>query len=130
MPILGDLHEVLLRKRECRRMANILNRLVHGSAATFNQKQMWILSNKYVVLIFQSYPGICCWGMFVALDFVWARGKRRQNCRKSNLVDEAWKLLVSNELAGEYLLEIFKVIRAYGWFCNLCNTGPCRFLLL
>lgn len=24
------------------------------------------------------------------------------------------KLLVSNELAGEYLLEIFKVIRAYG----------------
>ena len=33
---------------------------------------------------------------------------------KAIFVDEAWKLLVSNELAGEYLLEIFKVIRAYG----------------
>ena len=30
MPILGDLHEVLMRKEECRRMANILNRLVSG----------------------------------------------------------------------------------------------------
>lgn len=36
MPILGDFYEVLLRKQECRRMANILNRLVHGSASTFN----------------------------------------------------------------------------------------------
>ena len=70
MPILGDLHEVLLRKRECRRMANILNRLVHGSAATFNQKTNVDLSNKYVVLDISELSGDLLLGMFVALDFI------------------------------------------------------------
>lgn len=114
MPILGDLHEVLLRKRECRRMANILNRLVHGSAATFNQKTNVDLSNKYVVLDISELSGDLLLGMFVALDFVWAKAKEDRTVEKAIFVDEAWKLLVSNELAGEYLLEIFKVIRAYG----------------
>lgn len=114
MPILGDLHEVLLRKAECRRMANILNRLVHGSAATFNQKTNVDLSNKYVVLDISELSGDLLLGMFVALDFVWAKAKEDRTVEKAIFVDEAWKLLVSNELAGEYLLEIFKVIRAYG----------------
>mgnify|MGYP002647724679 CR=1 FL=1 len=47
MPILGDLHEVLMRKEECRRMANILNRLVSGSASSFNQQTNVDLENKY-----------------------------------------------------------------------------------
>lgn len=114
MPILGDLYEVLLRKRECRRMANILNRLVHGSASTFNQKTNVDLSNKYVVLDISELSGDLLLGMFVALDFVWAKAKEDRTVEKAIFVDEAWKLLVSNELAGEYLLEIFKVIRAYG----------------
>lgn len=114
MPILGDLHEVLLRKTECRRMANILNRLVHGSASTFNQKTNVDLSNKYVVLDISELSGDLLLGMFVALDFVWAKAKEDRTVEKAIFVDEAWKLLVSNELAGEYLLEIFKVIRAYG----------------
>lgn len=75
MPILGDLYEVLLRKRECRRMANILNRLVHGSASTFNQKTNVDLSNKYVVLDISELSGDLLLGMFVALDFVWAKAK-------------------------------------------------------
>lgn len=114
MPILGDLYEVLLRKRECRRMANILNRLVHGSASTFNQKTNVDLSNKYVVLDISELSGDLLLGMFVALDFVWAKAKEDRTVEKAIFVDEAWKFLVSNELAGEYLLEIFKVIRAYG----------------
>lgn len=42
------------------------------------------------------------------------KAKEDRTVEKAIFVDEAWKLLVSNELAGEYLLEIFKVIRAYG----------------
>ena len=114
MPILGDLHEVLLRKDECRRMANILNRLVHGSASTFNQQTNVDLSNKYVVLDISELSGDLLLGMFVALDFVWAKAKEDRTVEKTIFIDEAWKLLVSNEMAGEYLLEIFKVIRAYG----------------
>lgn len=114
MPILGDLHEVLLRKPECRRIANILNRLVHGSASTFNQHTNVDLNNKYVVLDISELSGDLLLGMFVALDFVWAKAKEDRTVEKTIFIDEAWKLLVSSEMAGEYLLEIFKVIRAYG----------------
>lgn len=114
MPILGDLHEVLLRKPECRRIANILNRLVHGSASTFNQQTNVDLNNKYVVLDISELSGDLLLGMFVALDFVWAKAKEDRTVEKTIFIDEAWKLLVSSEMAGEYLLEIFKVIRAYG----------------
>ncbi len=114
MPILGDLYEVLLRKQECRRMANILNRLVNGSASSFNQQTNVDLNNKYVVLDISELSGDLLIGMFVALDFVWTKAKEDRTVEKAIFVDEAWKLLASNELAGEYLLEIFKVIRAYG----------------
>lgn len=114
MPILGDLHEVLQRKPECRRIANILNRLVNGSASSFNQQTNVDLDNKYVVLDISELSGDLLLGMFVAIDFVWTKAKEDRTVEKAIFVDEAWKLLASNELAGEYLLEIFKVIRAYG----------------
>lgn len=114
MPILGDLHEVLQRKAECRRIANILNRLVNGSASSFNQQTNVNLNNKYVVLDISELSGDLLLGMFVAIDFVWTKAKEDRTVEKAIFVDEAWKLLASNELAGEYLLEIFKVIRAYG----------------
>ena len=114
MPILGDLHEVLMRKEECRRMANILNRLVSGSASSFNQQTNVDLENKYVVLDISELSGDLLLGMFVALDFVWTKTKEDRTVEKAVFVDEAWKLLMSNDLAGEYLVEIFKTIRAYG----------------
>ena len=114
MPILGDLHEVLQRKAECRRIANILNRMVNGSASSFNQQTNVNLNNKYVVLDISELSGDLLLGMFVAIDFVWTKAKEDRTVEKAIFVDEAWKLLASNELAGEYLLEIFKVIRAYG----------------
>ncbi len=121
MPILGDLYEVLLQKQECRRMANILNRLVHGSASSFNQRTNVDLENKYVVLDISELSEDLLLGMFVALDFVWTKAKEDRTVEKAIFIDEAWKLLASNELAGEYLLEIFKVIRAYGG-AAICAT--------
>lgn len=114
MPILGDLQEVLLRKEECKRLANILNRLVNGSAASFNQQTNVDLNNKYVVLDISELSGDLLIGMFVALDYVWSRTKEDRTREKTIFIDEAWKLLSSNELAADYIQEIYKTIRAYG----------------
>ena len=114
MPILGDLYEVLIKKPETKRLANILNRLVHGSASSFNQQTNVDLSNKYVVLDISELSGDLLLGMFVALDFVWAKAKEDRTMEKAIFIDEVWKLLSTNEMAATYVLEIFKVIRGYG----------------
>ena len=72
MPVLGDLYEVLKESQDTRRLANILNRLVNGSAKTFNQQTNVSLDNKYIVLDISELTGdLLTVGMFVALDFVW-----------------------------------------------------------
>ena len=78
MPILGDLYEVLKKNPETKRLANILNRLVNGSAKTFNQRTNVNLDNKYTVLDISELSGdLLTVGMFVALDFVWDKGAMR-----------------------------------------------------
>ena len=114
MPILGDLYEVMMRKPDTKRMANILNRLVHGSASSFNQETNVDLSNKYVVIDISELSGDLLLGMLVALDFVWAKAKEDRTKEKAIFIDEVWKLLSTNEMAASYVLEIFKVIRGYG----------------
>lgn len=53
-PVLGDLHEILKDAPETTHMAHILNRLVHGSASTFNKQTNVRLDNKYTVLDISS----------------------------------------------------------------------------
>lgn len=48
---------------------------------------MWILSNKYTVLDISELTGssdLLTVGMFVALDFVWDKAKRKPYGRKSH----------------------------------------------
>ena len=69
MPVLGDLYEILKKSAATKRLANILNRLVNGSASTFNQQTNVSLDNKYTVLDISSLTGdLLTVGMFVALD--------------------------------------------------------------
>ena len=124
MPILGDVYEVLMEKAETKRLANILNRMVHGSASSFNQQTNVDLSNKYVVLDISELSGdLLTVGMFVALDFVWSKAKEDRTVEKAIFIDEVWKLIgaASNEMAAEYVLEIFKIIRGYGG-SGVCAT--------
>ena len=117
MPILGDLYEVLAASPETKRMANILNRLVHGSASSFNQQTNCDLSNKYTVLDISELSGdLLTAGMIVALDFVWDKAKENRTEEKAIFIDECWQLIGGggNRLAAEYVLEIFKIIRGYG----------------
>jgi type IV secretory pathway VirB4 component len=117
MPILGDLYEVLKTDSETKRLANILNRLVHGSASTFNQKTNVDLENKFTVLDISELSGdLLTVGMFVALDFVWDKAKENRTEEKTIFIDECWQLIggSSNRLAAEFVLEVFKIIRGFG----------------
>ncbi|WP_326975357.1 VirB4 family type IV secretion system protein [Caproicibacter sp. BJN0012] len=117
MPVLGDLHEILKKNPDTKRLANILNRLVNGSASTFNQQTNVNLENKYTVLDISELTGdLLTVGMFVALDYVWDKAKEDRTVEKAIFLDELWQLIgaSSNRLAAEYVLEIFKIIRGYG----------------
>ena len=116
MPILGDLHAILKTSPETKRLANILNRLVSGSAKTFNQQTNVDLNNLYTVLDLSDLTGdLLPVGMFVALDFVWDKVKENRTREKAVIIDELWELIgaSSNRLAAEFVLEVAKIIRAY-----------------
>ena len=117
MPVLGDLYEVLKQSADTKRLANIINRLVNGSARTFNQQTNVALGNKSTVLDISELTGdLLTVGMFVALDFVWDKTKENRTEEKAIFIDECWQLIGanSNRLAAEFVLEIFKIIRGYG----------------
>ena len=120
MPVLGDLYEILKAALETTRMAHILNRLVNGSASTFNKQTNVRLDNKYTVLDISSLTGdLLTVGMFVVLDFVWDRAKADRTEEKAIFIDECWQLLsgagaTGTRLAGDFVLEIFKTIRGFG----------------
>ncbi len=117
MPVLEDVFNILKKNPDTKRLANIMNRLVHGSASTFNQQTNVNLDNKYTVLDISELTGdLLTVGMFVALDYVWDKAKEDRTVEKSIFIDETWQLIgaASNRLAAEFVLEIFKIIRGYG----------------
>ena len=118
MPILEAVYNILMESPDTKRLAHILNRLVHGSASSFNQKTNVDLTNKYTVLDISELTGssdLLTVGMFVALDYVWDKAKENRTEEKAIFVDEVWQLIgaSSNRLAAEFVLEIAKIIRAY-----------------
>lgn len=117
MPVLGDLYDILKQDTQTKRLANILNRLVGGSASTFSQQTNVNLENKYTVLDISELSGdLLPVGMFVALDYVWDKVKENRTVEKAVFIDECWQLIggSGNSLAAEFVLEIFKIIRGYG----------------
>lgn len=117
MPVLEDVYNILIENADTRRLANIMNRLVHGSASTFNQQTNVSLENKYTVLDISELTGdLLTVGMFVALDYVWDKAKEDRTAEKAIFIDEVWQLIgsASNHLAAEFVVEIFKIIRGYG----------------
>ena len=117
MPILEDVYNILIKQAETKRLANILNRLVHGSAKSFNQQTNVNLDNQYTVLDISELSGdLLTVGMFVTLDYVWDKAKENRTQEKAIFIDEVWKLVgaTSNTLAAEFVLEIFRIIRGYG----------------
>lgn len=117
MPVLGDLYNILISDASTERLGHILNRLVHGSAVTFNQQTNVNLDNKYTVFDISELSGdLLPVGMFTVLDYVWDKAKEDRTAEKAIYVDEMWQLIGSggNQVAAGFVLEMFKIIRGYG----------------
>ena len=102
---------------ETRRIANILNRLVHGSASSFNRQTNVNLDNSYVVIDISELSGdLLTVGMYIGLDYMWDKAKEDLTCRKQIFIDEVWQIIgaSSNALAANYVFEAVKTIRGYG----------------
>lgn len=116
MPTVGDLHDVLAENPDTKRLGIIVNRLVEGSAKSFNQQTNVNTRNQYVVIDLSELTGdLLPVGMFVALDYIWDLIKEDRTKRKAVFIDEAWQLIgeSSNKVAAEFVVSIFKKIRAY-----------------
>ena len=101
MPLLGDVYEILMESPETKRMGNILNRLVNGSAKTFNQHTNVQLDNLYTVLDISELTGeLLPVGMFVALDYVWDKAKEDRTKEKAIFIDEAWELIGDDDTSN------------------------------
>ena len=117
MPVLGDLYNILISDDSTERLGHILNRLVRGSAGTFNQQTNVNLDNKYTVFDISELSGdLLPVGMFTVLDYVWDKAKEDRTAEKAIYVDEMWQLIGSggNQVAAGFVLEMFKIIRGYG----------------
>ncbi len=79
MPILGDLYAVLKESSSTLRLANILNRLVSGSAKTFNQQTNVSLDNKYIVLDISELTGDLADGGNVRAPMISVWDKAKEN---------------------------------------------------
>ena len=116
MPVLGDLHEELLRRgKSAARLAEALSRYVTGSAESFNGPTNVDLSNRFVVLdVSEMTNEMLSVGMFIALDFVLDVAKADRTRNKVIAIDEMWRLMSASKLTSEFTVEVFKIIRGYG----------------
>ena len=116
-PLLGDLFEAIKNEPVLRKVYNILTPLVNGSLSVYNRHTNVDLDNKYIVFDMNGTKGQnLVLSMFITLDFVWSKIKENRLAKKVVFIDEAWQLMGShaNEMAAEYVKEIFKTIRAFG----------------
>lgn len=116
-PLLEDLYNAIQDDPDLHRIYTILTPLVHGSLSAYNKHTNVNLDNKYIVFDMNGTKGQnLALSMFVTLDFVWAKIKENRLAKKAVFVDEAWQLIgtAGNEMAAEYVKEIFKTIRAFG----------------
>lgn len=115
MPILEDLYNELKANELTTRLAHILNRYVHGSAAIFNGQTNVDIDNKYIVFdITDLSDELKPVGMYIALEYIWDKAKENKSKKKIIAIDEAWKLISENPLAANFVKEIFKLIRGFG----------------
>ena len=125
MPVLGDLYEILKTSKETMRMAHILNRLVNGSASTFNKQTNVRLDNKYTVLDISSLTGdLLTVGMFVALDFVWDRAKADRTEEKGSIRRRCCWCKIGWRFPFGNCQNHTRLRRRL----DFCKPGSCRFL--
>lgn len=114
MPILADLYEELKKIERAQRITTIIRMLVKGAGSAFNGHTNVNLDNKFVVLGLEHLStDLLPFGMFVAMDYSWAKIKEDRTKRTALFMDEWWRFAF-DPVAADYSLQIAKTIRAYG----------------
>ena len=113
MPVIGDLVNVLAENPDTRRLANIMSFFTTGSGRSFNGRTNVSLDNEFTVFGLQRMEGsLRSLGVYMAMDFIWAKVREDRFRKKAVFVDEFWTLLKDRECA-DYFMKISKLIRAY-----------------
>lgn len=117
MPIMSDFYKRVCESSSLRPdIRMILSQFVTGAAKSMNGQTNVNLDNKYIVFGLENIKGeLLAPSMFIILEYVWGRCREDRSKKKMISIDEGWKLLdKKNPLVGEFVQEIFKVIRGYG----------------
>lgn len=118
MPTLSDLYAELLADEEIsENMPYIFSQFVRGGAYGNMDGQTNIdLTKNYIVFGTENLKGsIQAATMFIILEYIWSVARSDKTKKKIIALDEGWKLLdAKNEQVGDFVVEIFKIIRGYG----------------
>lgn len=116
MPIMSDFYREIVNAKLRPDIATILSQFITGAARSMNGQTNVDLDNKYLVFGLENIKGdLLAPSMFIILDFVWGKSREDRTKKKMIAIDELWKLLDErNPLTGEFVVEIFKLIRGYG----------------
>ena len=124
MPIMSDFYDKVCADKLLRPdIAVILSQFTTGAARSMNGQTNVDLDNKYLVFGLENIRGdLLAPSMFIILDYVWGKCREDRTKKKMIAIDELWKLLdVNNPLTGQFVVEIYKLIRGYGGGA-LCAT--------
>lgn len=115
MPILEDLYKLVKTDKRLERIKVLMKPYVYGSEAYFNGYTNVDLKNKFVVADLYGLEEVSMSAMmFVLTEFFWDIIRASRNERKIIYMDEAWRLIGTNEKTAKFVYEIFKTIRKYG----------------
>ena len=120
MPIISDFYEKLKvaadEGRIRRDIVIIMSRFINGACRNMNGETNVDLNNKYIVFGLENIRDeMMAPTMFIILEFIWAKCRQDRTKKKMITIDEGWQLLNgNNKQVGEFVQEIFKVIRGFG----------------
>lgn len=117
MPIMADFYRLVSTDDKLRPdISTILSQFITGAARSMNGQTNVDLDNKYLVFGLENIKGdLLAPSMFIILEYVWGKCREDRTKKKMVAIDELWKLLDErNPLTGEFVVEIFKLIRGYG----------------
>ena len=113
MPIISDLQEELFRNPDTHRLANIIEFFTTGTGKSFNGQTNVNLNNEFIVFGLEKMPHeLRPLGLYMAMDFVWAKIRQDSLKNKALFIDEWWAL-GKDPVCAEYSMQISKLIRAY-----------------
>ena len=113
MPIISDLQDELYKRAETRRMANVMSFFVTGSGKSFNGQTNVDLKNELIIFGLEKMKNeLRALGLYLIMDFVWAKIREDPTKNKALFIDEWWALGV-DPICAAYSMEISKLCREY-----------------